>query len=401
MIKLSLIYSYFTLPKIPFLGGGILLLELFLPFFVINSVYKIPFPRNLLFSYVAVFFYFYFVTAILVVFGDNGEPVISFMYFIKFVMYLFLFPFLYRFVVINGFHRTLRLLFVRPFIALFFLSLIIVLIRFLVSPPSISETLWEYNAGARLIPIFGLIIDPNHADSFLGLYAEGASGNHFSSLAALVVLILPLMSGSRRAKVTIYLLCLLVPLLTLSRGGLSVVLMAFLLNAITLGKYKGLIIVCLVFIGSIVLSILFPALPNIGSRFIFLYENGIDLTILTSSRNLIWADFWRAMSNESAYIFGLGQDPVTLYQKTGHYHAEALFFDLFFSGGIIAILLFVLFVTSVFFLGKNGFSSLMKKFLLVQIPISWSLTGSDFFSSQQIFIFLILFSGHYAMKKIT
>ncbi|MDN5337923.1 MAG: hypothetical protein PWQ20_993 [Thermotogaceae bacterium] len=388
------------LPKIPISENqGILIGEIlifgYMIIYILVKKKGIPISLEILLLFVF-FTYNIIVSSLINGLHISTFPLHALLYYLRVISYFILITCAYNFSEDDV--AFLKYYFLIPFFIGTLISLSIMITRYIVNPPSVTEILWGYSTGLRNTPIYGYSISKN---SFLFLKPiGGGSGNLLCSWNIAVLIItrnIIWRKGYVRYK-KIYYWVLIVAfinvMLSFSRGGFLTLLLVFFYYALQ-DSLKNKIDIKLIFGIVITLTII-----------IFLIGNLMPASILDRLGNTIVngkldpSSYGRIENYKTIFhnskvltlLFGSGFDEIVSKKNLGVQFAESFYLDIFRSSGILGLVLFMMFLVSVF---KNAhhdiFLKSLAEFLALQSIIMWTITGGDFFSAPVLyFIFLML-----------
>lgn len=387
--------NYFLVfPKIGGGDGGILIGEILAALLLMGHLARrqsLAVDAALL-SMIALGFY-YFLLSNIAAYLAEGVSITDLGYFCRFLMVLLLSTLVAR---MPSHHADYNRMLIYPAVLVALVSVALYVVFFLLDPPSISEILWSYRLGARLIPIFGVAIGPSITDIEP---VGGGSGNLFGTLCTAALLVLNQQRRSKwapmadRRYMLVAGLLLACAILTLSR---AVFLTIALLLLIEFRKqlrpaawifFLSVIVVTLVYFADELA--IFNRLADTFS------EGGTDL-----STSLRLENYRAAMAGwlQSPWtvIFGIGSNAEALTDQIGSPLVESFFLGLLCSTGVVGVTLFAVFVALI---AKAALRSppmaLLLKFYVYESVFLWSVGGGDFWGPVALYVTAVLFGLHY------
>ncbi len=388
------------LPKIPISGNqGILIGEILLALYILTLLIK---KNEVIFISSEIVILFVFVTYNILIssmvsgLAESVFPVSAMLYYLRTILYFVLIVCAQRFTKddINFF----KYYFLTPFFIGSFASLSIMITRYIIDPPSISEILWGYSTGLRNIPICGYALSLN---SFLFLKPiGGGSGNLLCSWSIAVFILTHNLTFNsniknlRKIYLGVFVVSLINIITSFSRGGTLTFLITLLYYVLKdfLIKKKGIkfsIKISLISILIVVfIIILMPA--TVFDRLLNTFE-GNSLDPSSYGRLVNYKTLFLNIKPSNLF-FGVGFDENISYRLIKMGFSESLYLDILRSAGITGLLFFMVFLILIL---KNSshdkFKKSLAEFLILQSIIMWSVTGGDFFSAPVLyFVFLTL-----------
>ncbi|MGB9821333.1 MAG: hypothetical protein ACPLVG_08245 [Pseudothermotoga sp.] len=286
-----------------------------------------------------------------------------------------------------------------PFIIGSFFSLSIMVVRYLVNPPSPTEVLWGYSLGARNIPIFALALSK---DSFLFLRPiGGGAGNLLSTWSLINVIIFENYYSQfkekkklERYRTIVWFLVTTNILTSFSRGGiLTLFLLWFYLSLkkILISRklrIKSLaLILLLIVIPFFLVEILVPVTVFDRLKMLFDFNDGLEPS---SYGRVVNYDFLFSNLTMYTWIFGGGFDESTSLKNFKIKFAESFYLDIIRSGGAISMLIFNIFLFLIFITKSQSiFARSLKEFIAIESVVMWSVTGGDFYSAPVLYFICV------------
>ena len=276
---------------------------------------------------------------------------------------------------------------IKPYFLMGIASFIIYIGYKIVLNPSVGEILWGYSLGARLIPTFGLGIDL----TAIGLVpVGGGSGNLLGSFSLIALIIIFNTNNVQYKKILISAIFLLV-FLALSRGVL-ITLVLYVIYYFLFKKQKVIYFVFMVVIVVAVAVIWGDQISLVNRISDTVTSKGLDPSSM--GRLINYIDGFKAwFSTPYSIIFGIGSDETLLTEKVGAPLIESFYLGLLFSGGVISILIFLIFMVLVTYKrNRNIYYRYLFEYLIFQSIIQWTLVGGDFWGPVNMYIMVVLFA---------
>nr|WP_315262500.1 O-antigen ligase family protein [uncultured Limnohabitans sp.] len=384
-------------PKIPFGDAGILIGEILLTCIIIKFFLTRKFIHLPLVSLLVIFGFYYFLGSNVYKYLMGESITYDFLYFLRFLMFAAL---AYPVSMSRSDTNNLKKYIIFPFVAVALLSFIIFIYYFITNPPtSFGEILWGYRPGIRLIPIFGLTLDPSGL-----IVTGGGSGNLLASLCIIVIIIDSHNSNNSFAKKSKF-IQLLTPLsvacaiATLSRSAVLTIFFVLFIEKLRTRSARVLFFyafVLLIFTYSI--DEYFP----IFDRLINTFENDeLDPSSLARIEN--YNNSFNAFINNIWFVlFGIGSNANSLYLNIGAPLIESFYLGLFVSTGVVGTAMFFIFAINIYLSSKEStYMLFLFKYLIYESIILWSIGGGDFWGPINLYITSILLGMHYHFLKLT
>ena len=387
---------FLFLPKISITESfGLLLGELVLISYTLRYLlYGYVKVNKIVLPYILFNFCFFIVSSVYVITFYQIFSIISLIYFLRILIYLTIFLYVARLAKHMSEVDIMKRLVVFPILICWSLSFLVFSINFLLKTPSLSDMLWGYEVGLRLIPIFGLTID-QFQPTFLR--ANSASGVVLCSLMVFSFLITHNVYQLRKYRTLFLVIMIITPVLTLSRSGFAAVILAIIITFFPINAKKGTLSLKSlgVFFTSFFLLIFIDTWLEINlgvsiqGRIIGSIETG---NLSTGRFERIHAIFNVYSESTLNAIFGLSNDIFLRHELTGYKHSESLVFDIIQGGGIISVFTFTLYIFSLVKLAsKFNYFSILLKFYCCQFPVTYLIGGGDFHSPAIMYMTMICF----------
>lgn len=278
-------------------------------------------------------------------------------------------------------------LIIKPYFLMGIASFIIYVGYKVVLNPSVGEILWGYSLGARLIPTFGLGIDL----TAIGLApVGGGSGNLLGSFSLIALIIILDTNNVKHKKLLVSAIFIFV-FLALSRGVL-ITLILYCIYYFLFKKQKFIYFLFMVFIVIAVAVIWGDQISLVNRISDTVTSKGLDPSSM--ARIINYVDGFNAwFSTSYNIIFGIGSDETLLSEKVGAPLIESFYLGLLFSGGLISILIFLIFMALVTYKrNSNIYHRYLFEYLIFQSIIQWTLVGGDFWGPVNMYIMVVLFA---------
>ena len=399
------LYSFFLFPKIPLKTSGdpqnqqgVLIGELLLIISIFVNIKDIlHFLRynkrfnKILFCLFTFFFSYIVISSLVSGLFNLYFPTNAIFYFFRIAIYFAL-----PFVIQNSFtysrNNTFSFYsFVRSTYVLHSLIVTLIFIYYnLKINPTIGEMLWVSEVGCRVIPLFGLAVNPFYENIFYSI--GGGSSNLLATYSIFFVICVYFFEKKKSLTFLFYLIAISMILLAQSRGGVLTIALFlifisfknFIRSFSTL--FIGLIFfVVLLFLGKEKYDEVVNVIP-IFQRIETTISDG-ELDGSSSARIINYSEVYAIWKSNPYYIlFGLGFDENLIEKITGWTLVESFFLSIIFYGGIVASLSFLLYVYIIFkFKNRSIWNQVLFMFVIINSVFNWSVTGGDFLSVAGLF----------------
>ena len=397
------IYALFLLPKIPLTeNSGILIGELMLLIGFIFNFYKPIRLQKELVLYILFVFYLYILSSLTSGLFIGVFPIEALLFFFRFLIFIEIYKFFERKSSHLSYHDLFLKYFYYPFLFNFFISFMIFIIEFLHKNPSFSEIMWGYEVGFRLIPITGLAINFSSINIIPLNVVGGGSANVIFAFTFFNLIFSYYLNYKFKI---VLLISIIYVMLSLSRGSMLTLIFfiffVFLFSKKITMKNK-FIIFLIIIITIIIFNFLFENynLPNVFERIFSTIENG-NLDPSSKGRIENYKDFFKVWANSPfSILFGIGNDQEIYQNLVNRNLIESFYLQVLFGTGIIGCLILLYYYYNIYFKSKNNIEyKILITYIIFQSFINWSVTGGDFLSPINIFLFFSIMGIHESRKN--
>ena len=162
------------------------------------------------------------------------------------------------------------------------------------------------------------------------------------------------------------------------------------------------IIFLIIIITIIIFNFLFENynLPNVFERIFSTIENG-NLDPSSKGRIENYKDFFKVWANSPfSILFGIGNDQEIYQNLVNRNLIESFYLQVLFGTGIIGCLILLYYYYNIYFKSKNNIEyKILITYIIFQSFINWSVTGGDFLSPINIFLFFSIMGIHESRKN--